>query len=365
MVTSTGWRARSLRVDCTRHAIIVIRGGKATYCDDMSTNSGSIRTRWAAIGAAVAVTIGAAGIGGYNLVNAEISSGDRPVFVPINPCRLTDTRTAPNTVGSRTTPLGVNETIAVTAHGENGKCTGASKIPTDAIALALNVTALGATSQTFLTFWGTGDNPGTANLNPAPGQPPTPNAVNTPLSTTGTFNVYNERGTVNVVIDVNGYYANHNHDDRYANSSKTVQVIPSEFVPRNETTDFARSGVLWLVNGSECFQAPLHLPNGATIKSVTGMVSIENANDSVDVRLSRTLFAAGTSSIGAQPGYIANVKQQVTSTNQIVHVSAPVVGDTIANNGVDTVVDNTTFFYYAEVCVTAGHRIYGYTVELA
>ncbi|MFT4657199.1 MAG: hypothetical protein ACI8V4_001371 [Ilumatobacter sp.] len=43
-------------------------------------------TRWAAIGAAVAVTRGVVGIGGYGLVGAdEASSGDRPIFVSITP----------------------------------------------------------------------------------------------------------------------------------------------------------------------------------------------------------------------------------------------------------------------------------------
>lgn len=137
------------------------------------------------------------------------------MFVPIVPCRLADTRSGDNSVGPRKAPLGATEAVTVTAHGDNGECTGASSIPNEATALAMNVTALGATSPTFLTFWGDGDNPGTANLNPSPGQPPTPNVVNTPLSAAGTFTVYNDAGSVHVVIDVNGYYAPHDHDDRY------------------------------------------------------------------------------------------------------------------------------------------------------
>ena len=66
----------------------------------------SIRTRWAAIGAAVAVTLGA---GGGSLGQAAIGSGDKPVFVAIEPCRLVDTRPGDNNVGSRDTPLGAGE----------------------------------------------------------------------------------------------------------------------------------------------------------------------------------------------------------------------------------------------------------------
>ncbi len=187
----------------------------------MATTNSSIRVRWAAIGAAVAVSLGAAGVGLHNVASADVSSGDRPIFVSITPCRLTDTRPAPNTVGPRSGGLAAAETLTITARGENGRCTGTSMIPADAVALSLNVTALGATQQTFLALWGDGANPGTANLNPAPDQPPTPNAVNTPLSAAGTFNVFNERGNVNVVIDVNGYYASHNHDDRYYTEAET------------------------------------------------------------------------------------------------------------------------------------------------
>jgi hypothetical protein len=46
----------------------------------------SVRTRWAAVGAAVAVTLGAVGIGGYGLGGTdEVSCGDRPIFVTVNP----------------------------------------------------------------------------------------------------------------------------------------------------------------------------------------------------------------------------------------------------------------------------------------
>ena len=67
----------------------------------------------------------------------------------------------------------------LTAHGSNGQCTG---IPTDAVAVQLNVTALDASQGTFLTIWGAGGQPNASSLNPAPGQPPVPNAVTTDLT---------------------------------------------------------------------------------------------------------------------------------------------------------------------------------------
>lgn len=40
--------------------------------------------------------------------------------------------------------------------------------------------------------------------------------MNTPLSPSGTFNAYNDAGEVDIIADVNGYYAHHDHDDRYS-----------------------------------------------------------------------------------------------------------------------------------------------------
>ncbi len=58
------------------------------------------RSRWAAFGAAVAVSAGAGGIG---LVQA--SGGAESTVTPVAPCRLVDTR-SPGTIGVRSTPLG-------------------------------------------------------------------------------------------------------------------------------------------------------------------------------------------------------------------------------------------------------------------
>lgn len=135
--------------------------------------------------------------------DAGAAPGDTDsTFVPITPCRLIDTRPGPARVGPHAA-FGVADTKTIQAHGDNGECS----LPTEAVGLALNITALDASEAgTFVTVWPDGPLPLAANLNPAPGQPPTPNAVTTQLSSTGSFNVYNERGSLQLVIDVNGYY---------------------------------------------------------------------------------------------------------------------------------------------------------------
>ncbi len=164
-------------------------------------NSSRIRSNWAAVGAAVAVSLGAGGIG---ITHATTSSGDKPVYIPLDePCRLADNR-----------PAGIGPSTSVTFDGWGmvGDC----DLPTGTAGLALNVTAVDATQQTNLRFYPADVAvPGTANLNPAPGAPPIPNAVNVALDATGKFKVFNSFGTVAVVIDVMGVYDDHNHDDRY------------------------------------------------------------------------------------------------------------------------------------------------------
>lgn len=153
------------------------------------------------------------GVSGQHFASADVSSGDRPVLVPIEPCRLVDTRPGDATVGPRASRLGAAETYTVDAQQTDVPCVG--NIPTDARSLALNVTSIGATEQTFLTIWAGGTRPKASSLNPAPGEPPTPNAVTVELSADQDFKVYNDVGTVNIIVDVTGYYANHDHDDRY------------------------------------------------------------------------------------------------------------------------------------------------------
>jgi hypothetical protein len=168
-----------------------------------------IRTRWAAVGAAVAVTLGAGGIG---LVDAAKEDGARPVYTAITTCRILDTRPL-HMIGVKTDAFEPEETLTVPVWGDNGECTG---IPDDVVSVQLNVTAVDATELTHFTFWPDGDEvPNGSSLNPTAGEPPAPNAVTVDLSDTGSFNVFNFRGNPHLIIDLVGIYQDHTHDDRY------------------------------------------------------------------------------------------------------------------------------------------------------
>ncbi len=162
---------------------------------------GSVRVRslvWFATGVVVSLM---ATVIVLQTWRVDAAPGDEDsTLVPMTPCRLVDTRATGN-------PLGAGEVRTVESHGTNGPIPGSQcSIPTDSVGLSMNVTAVDATAPTYWTIWPDGEpQPEVSSLNPAPGQPPTPNAVITP-TTAGRFQVYNDAGTVEMIVDVNGYY---------------------------------------------------------------------------------------------------------------------------------------------------------------
>lgn len=77
------------------------------------------RARWAAIGAAIAVSLGAGGLG---IVHATAPDG-ASAYIPIEPCRLVDTRSdAQFHVGPHST-LGPDSKIMIDGYGAQGECT--------------------------------------------------------------------------------------------------------------------------------------------------------------------------------------------------------------------------------------------------
>jgi len=142
---------------------------------------------------------------------ADAAPGDTDsTFVPTTPCRLFDYRPAPDTVGQRSAPLGPGETHVQQVTGSNGDCTGALAIPADAVAVAMNVTAVNPTAQSNLRVFpaDVATLPTVSNLNFSAGQQPVPNKVDVKLSPDGKIKLFNFDGTVSVVGDVVGYYTN-------------------------------------------------------------------------------------------------------------------------------------------------------------
>jgi hypothetical protein len=167
-----------------------------------------VRTRCAAFGAALAVTLG---FGGLNYAGALTPSAVGNVFVPIVPCRLFDTRPVPSTVGTRFRPLTADEEFVAQVTGANGDCS----IPSTTTAAVLNVTAVGPVGDGFVTVWpADAPRPNTSNLNFSDGQSPVANAVTVKLGS-GAIRLVSSASQVDVIADVVGYFEDHNHDDAY------------------------------------------------------------------------------------------------------------------------------------------------------
>ncbi|MEO1059122.1 MAG: hypothetical protein AAFY28_19605 [Actinomycetota bacterium] len=141
--------------------------------------------------------------------SADAAPGDvDATYVPTAGCRLTDTRVGTQ-VGPRGAKLGADEVMTVEVHGDNGECVGDLAIPDDAVGLSTNVTVVNAAASSNIRVYrgDLADPPLLSNLNVFAGAPPTPNKVDTRLAPDGTLKVYNANGSVDIVIDVIGYYS--------------------------------------------------------------------------------------------------------------------------------------------------------------
>jgi hypothetical protein len=151
-------------------------------------STGLRRSSWAIIGAAAVLAFGAGGV-----LIASAATGSPSSFVPTDPVRVLDTREAASPI--QTLGEGATVTLALTG-----------RVPAEATAVALNVTAVSGTAQSFLTIWPTGGPmPQVSSVNWKDGAA-YPNAVHVELGTNLSINIRNNVGMVDVVIDLNGYY---------------------------------------------------------------------------------------------------------------------------------------------------------------
>ncbi|MCU1359460.1 MAG: hypothetical protein JWN99_749 [Ilumatobacteraceae bacterium] len=161
-------------------------------------NESVSRTRWAAIGAAVAVSLGAGGLGWI----AHAANTAPSTFVGIAPCRLFDTRPAPDNVGDRNTPLAAGEEFVRQVTGTNGNCT----IPANATAIAYNLTVPTSISGFLTIFPADATRPTSSSINPVAGESVKANGGIVGLSPAGAIKLYTLSGPLNAILDITGYY---------------------------------------------------------------------------------------------------------------------------------------------------------------
>lgn len=169
---------------------------------------GLARSRWAAIGAAVAVTFGA---GGLALVSAETAQS---VFVGVEPTRVLDTRIAVGLAGplvnSQPEKLDVTGTIPIVK--PDGTAGMGTVVPGGATAIVANVTAVSPTTVGFVSVRpGTAaGQPTTSNLNITSPGSIVPNSATVELAADGTIDLFffgvTPTATTDLLLDIVGYY---------------------------------------------------------------------------------------------------------------------------------------------------------------
>ena len=151
------------------------------------------------------------------------------LYQPLEPARLLDTR---NGTGGHATALGQGQSLHL-------QVTGRGDVPATHVAgVVLNVTATDATASSCLTAWPTGSAlPLASNLNFVRGQT-IPNRVFIKLGTGGQVDLYNHSGSVDVVVDVNGWFSD---GSAAAGGSGFTGVTPARILDtRDGTGGFAR-----------------------------------------------------------------------------------------------------------------------------
>ena len=118
------------------------------------------------------------------------------------PARFADTRLGEFTVDGAGPKgaLGAQGVAVVQVAGRNG-------LPATGVgAVAVNITATGATESTYLTAWPTGEErPNASNVNPTSGQTVANMAI-VKVGADGSISLYNAKGNTHVVVDVLGWF---------------------------------------------------------------------------------------------------------------------------------------------------------------
>ena len=128
-------------------------------------------------------------------------------FTPLAPARICDTRSTARSGGpadqctGETPGVGADpETLAVQVTGNGG-------VPAAATAVVANITVTDPSTPSYLTAYAQGaSRPLASNLNFTSGQT-VPNRVIIPLSASGAIDIFNANGSVDVIVDVTGYYS--------------------------------------------------------------------------------------------------------------------------------------------------------------
>jgi hypothetical protein len=162
------------------------------------------------------------------------ATGPAGTFFPLSPARITDTRPGsglPNAGGTLSSGSSVDVQV-----------TGAGGVPlTGVAAVALNATVTNTSGFSYLTAYPTGTSrPLASNLNWVPGQV-VPNRVIVPVGTGGKVTFYNFAGATDLVIDVNGYFAD---STSTVTGTSYTALTPARILDTRTSSPVAAGGTL-------------------------------------------------------------------------------------------------------------------------
>ena len=296
---------------------------------DTTPKLARLRTRWGAIGAAIAVTLGGGGIG---LAQASVASGDKPVTVTVDPGRALDTRFNIGLTGAfaSATPRDLKVTGEIDVATPDNQTEKRTVIPEGASAALVNVTVVAPTDQGFLALrsGGAAGEPSTSTVN-FQALSVEPNAATVALNADGELQVYvfmpTPGASANVLIDIVGYTTDHNHDDRYYTEGEVDTAVAAAVAPKADSADvYTKSQVDSAVAGAV---APKANSTDVYTKSQVDAAVAPKAN-SADVYTKAEVDAAVANSSGV--GFVAGTNATGIPTEATVYattiISAPVDG---------------------------------------
>jgi hypothetical protein len=146
------------------------------------------------------VTVSGGGSADSSAVDSTVINAGPPQalrFVPLTPCRITDTRTANGPFGGPNLAAGVSRDF--------NPVTSSCAVPANALAYSLNLTVIPLTPLGYISIWPTGQpQPVVSTLNSFDGRIKA-NAAIVPAGPSGAFTLYATDPT-HVVVDINGYF---------------------------------------------------------------------------------------------------------------------------------------------------------------
>jgi hypothetical protein len=188
-------------------------------------------------------------VAGYWVAASTSTSGR---YTPVTPVRALDTRSSAKP--------GPDAVVNATVSG------GASGVPADASAVAVNITAADATAGGFITAWAAGETrPLASNVN-LPNQGATvPNLAIVPVGAGGKISIYTDAGT-HLIVDVAGWFSGASSPS--SSDGLFVPVQPERIADSRSSLSINK-----LVGGLPA-ELPISIPGGVPVGTSVSSVAL-------------------------------------------------------------------------------------------